>query len=245
MVEGHKTRSLVLGGLLAAHRATLGETLLLGSSLLLVVSGNLVEVSLGSGLGLLVAVTLLGTLSTLALDTLGSDETLNRRSNGALLALRSLLGTDDELADIIGLLEVEELADLGSTLGSKRTRADGVGKSGNLTLSLLHNDKVEDGDIGSDNASTDRLSLALSLSADSVARVSVSEEKTNTVVHENTLLHGETLLVVSSRDTENVSLELVSENISVNLVGDTLVVESAELDLIIDLDELLESRSRV
>ena len=41
------------------------------------------------------------------------------------------------------------------------------------------------------------------------------------------LLHGESLLVISSGDLEDISLEVIAEVIARHLVGDTLVVEGA------------------
>ena len=43
--------------------------------------------------------------------------------------------------------------------------------------------------------------------------------------YKDTLLHGETLLVVSSTDTENVTLELIAEGVSGHFLGDFLLVE--------------------
>ena len=44
---------------------------------------------------------------------------------------------------------------------------------------------------------------------------------------EDALLHGETLLVVSAGDAEDVALPLVAEGVSRDLLGDALVVEDA------------------
>lgn len=88
----------------------------------------------------------------LVLETLGSDQTLDLGGLGVvLLALAGDGAADDELADIILLVETEETADLGGTLGAETLGDHGVGDTGDLTLTLLddaqgENGKVETGD---------------------------------------------------------------------------------------------------
>jgi len=65
------------------------------------------------------------------------------------------------------------------------------------------------------------------------------------VVQQNTLHHGETLLVVTTSDLEDVTLPLVAESVDLNFLGDALVVENAQLALISDVDELLAASSRI
>ena len=62
-------------------------------------------------------------------------------------------------------------------------------------------------------------------------------------VHD-TLLHREALLVVSTGDSEDVSLELVADGVSGDLVAHTAVHEDAELALIFNLDQLLGAVGR-
>lgn len=50
---------------------------------------------------------------------------------------------DNVLSDVIFLGKVKQLSDLAHPLGSQATRCGGVGKSGDLSLSLLYNHKVE------------------------------------------------------------------------------------------------------
>ena len=69
--------------------------------------------------------------------------------------------------------------------------------------------------------------------------MSLGQEQANSMVEKNTLLHGETLLVITTGDLEDVSLEFVPKGIGFNLLGDALVIENAQLSLIRDLDELL------
>jgi hypothetical protein len=95
--------------------------------------------------------------------------------------------------------------------------------------------------------------------------VAVGEEEADTVRKENTLLHRETLLVVTTSDTEDVALPLIADRIGGDLLGNALVVEdTAERCilfswrlfpsvipfhilalLIVDVDELLGTRGRV
>ena len=50
-------------------------------------------------------------------------------------------------------------------------------------------------------------------------------EDLDSAVDKDTLLHGETLLVVSTGDSEGVSLELGTENLSVDIGAHSSVVE--------------------
>ena len=56
-----------------------------------------------------------------------------------------------------------------------------------------------------------------------------AEEKTNTSLGQNTLFHGETLLVVSTGDTENVTSPFVTESGGIDLLAHTLLVKRTNL----------------
>lgn len=120
-------------------------------------------------------------------------------------------GQRTELADIVLLGQVEEFSDSRGTLGTETLGEGDVGESGEVLLALLDDDDREDLDVVSDNGTSDglgrvnrvllhfdaglatHLPLPLSVSAGSVARVTVGKEETNSVVDEDTLLHWETL----------------------------------------------------
>ena len=133
---------------------------------------------------------------TTTLQTEGSDETLNlrttSRTNSQLCAYankieveyaRLLVGllfgdlgalhlpTYDVFPYIILFGEVEELPDLCRTLRAETLGEDVVGQSRDLSLTLLDNDEREDGNIGSDNASTNGLARTLPSAARAVAGV--------------------------------------------------------------------------
>ena len=59
--------------------------------------------------------------------------------------------------------------------------------------------------------------------------MSLLEEEPDTAVGEDSLLHGETLLVVSSGDSHHVALELVSEGVGLHLLAHALLVERSDL----------------
>ena len=61
------------------------------------------------------------------------------------------------------------------------------------------------------------------------AAVSLLEEEPDTAVGEDSLLHGEALLVVSSGDSHHVALELVSEGVGLHLLAHALLVERSDL----------------
>jgi len=148
--------------------------------------------SLGLGLGdtlgedgsILVS-SILGTLSiatleseavTLVLKTLGSNQTLDLGCLGVWLLALALwlnLTTDNEFADIVFLGETEEAADLGGALRTKTLGVDDIGEAGDVVVALLDDGESENGEIHGDDASTDRLALALTGAAGSVAGVTI------------------------------------------------------------------------
>ena len=56
-------------------------------------------------------------------------------------------------------------------------------------------------------------------------------QKANTALSEDSLLHWETLLVATSHDLEDVTLELITEVVPNNLLGQPLVIELAAADM--------------
>jgi hypothetical protein len=214
--------------------------------------GHTLSEDLGVLVGLILDLLSLAALESgtvaLVLEALGSDQALDLGSLGVrrlALTLRLDLSSDNVLADIVILGEAEELADLGGALGSETLGVDDVGETGDLALTLLDNGKSKDGEIHADDAATDGLSLALTGAAGAVAGVAVGEEEADTGRVHDTLLHGETLLVVASGDAEDVALELIANGIAGNLSTHALLHEDTELALILNLDELLAAIGRV
>lgn len=150
-----------------------------------------------------------------------------------------MTGDEDDKTYIIILGEAKELADLGGALWSKTLWVDSVGDTWDVGLSLLDDGESEDGEVHGNDASANRLALALAGAAWAVARVSLREEKADTGWVHNTLLHWETLLIVSSGDLEDVALELITNRVTWDLSAHALLHEDAELALVLNLDQLL------
>ena len=96
-----------------------------------------------------------------------------------------------------------------------------------------------------------------------------AHEQAHALVGQHTLLHAESLLIVSTHDLEDVALrsrdgacqdvravseralctrtylELITQDLALDLGGDTLVIEVAQLGVVIDLQFLLAARGRV
>jgi len=187
--------------------------------------GLLLGDTLVKDLGILIG-SILSSLRTTALDcdpmslvlqALGSDEALNLRGFGVGFLSLSLwldFTTDNEFANIIFLAETEEPADLGGTLGTQALGVDSISNSGNVIVALLHNAESQNRQVHADDAATNRLALALSSSARSVAGMAFSEQESDTSRMHDTLLHGEALLVVAAGDLEDVALEFVADGIA-------------------------------
>lgn len=104
--------------------------------------------NLRSFAGSLSTATLKSNTMTLALEALGSDQSLNLGGLGVVLLPFTGDGpADDIFADIVLLVKTEESAELGGTLGSEALGVDHVGKSRDFTLTLLDNAESEDGEI--------------------------------------------------------------------------------------------------
>jgi hypothetical protein len=122
--------------------------------------------------------------------------------------------------------QVEELADLGSTLGTETLGDSNVSQAWDILFTLLDNHQREDSQVRRHNTTTDRLSLAFTSTTRTVARVALGQQQAHTVGQKDTLLHGETLLVVTARNTENVPLKFVTESIARDFLGHALVVKA-------------------
>lgn len=118
---------------------------------------------------------------------------------------------------IVILGEAEELADLGGALGAETLGVDDVGQAGDVVVALLDNSEGQDGQVHADDAATDGLALALAGAAGAVAGVAVGEQQADTAGVQDTLLHGETLLVVATGDAEDVALELIADGVARDL----------------------------
>merc|ERR1711939_979461 len=195
------------------------------------------------GLVLLSALALESDTVTLALKLDRGDETLDLRRLLVLLAtLGGDLATHNELAHIITLAEVKELADLRHTLRSEADWLLLVGEARNLLLALLHDNGVENREVMGHDATTHRLALHLTSAALTVALAALLEEKAHAVGAQHTLHHGETLLVVPSGDTEAVAFELVTEGVASDLLRHTLVEEWEQFLVLLNGDAFLEAR---
>lgn len=74
-------------------------------------------------------------------------------------------------------------------------------------LTFPDNDQIEHTEVGIDKASTDRLAFALASTTRAVAGVSLAEQQTHAASGQHTLLHGKSLLVVSTADAHNIALQ--------------------------------------
>jgi len=182
-------------------------------------------------------------VSTTVLKGAGSDDTLHLGLLGVLLAALLLVGacaSNDVLAYIIIVGEVEQLADLAGTLGTNTTGDNLVSEARDLLLALLHDDAVDHREIVGNDATTDSATTTHSVtSTTTITNNAGLEEKTNTVIDKNTLLHGETILIVTTSDAKDVALEFVTKRSGINLIADTHLHEDAKLLLIINIEHLL------
>merc|ERR1712018_353110 len=110
---------------------------------------------------------------TLPLQHDGSYETLDLGcfELGFLSLLDGERPLNHVIADIVVLLKVKQLADLGGTFGPQTAGNGGVGKSGNFVIPFLLNDHRNYGQVSVDDATTDRLAFTLTSTVLTIARV--------------------------------------------------------------------------
>lgn len=145
---------------------------------------------------------------------------------------------DNKLANIIFLGEIEQFPDV---VGSFRSQSAGNGAIGQSLdgFTGLRHDQVQDRNIVTDNATTDGFPFAFTLSTGPVGLVSLLTQQTDAVIAEDTLSHGETLFVIATTDTENVSVEFFSQDTPVHFLGHAAVVEILEPAFVVNLENLL------
>jgi len=180
---------------------------------------------------------------TAALETHGCDEPLNFGCLGIEFGIFLLtafdFSPDNILPNIILLPQVEELPNLSSPLRSQSLRQYIIRQTSDFTFTLLHDDQTQHGYIRADDATPDGFALALTRTTRTVARMAVGEKESDSVGEEDTLFHGESLLVIPACNADNVTFPFVANGIDRDLLGDFLLVEDAVSPFIIDIDKLL------
>jgi len=141
-------------------------------------------------------------------------------------------------ADIISFLKVEVRHDVVSSLLGESVWLVAIGKSSNILLTSLDDTEGDDRKIWSTDASTDRLSFSLSSSSWLVKSTTSLEKNAGSSVDKNTLLHGESIFVVSSSDFEKVALEIWTHFLSIDLLSHSFVKERTNMLFIINFNFL-------
>lgn len=216
--------SLLLGNSLGKQLGVLGGSVLLGLSVLLLLLDQLLLVG----------------------DSSGGDKSLDLGGLGVGLAgLGGHLSSNDILSHVVLLGEGKQLSDVVGSLGAESSGDGLVGEALNLGVTLLDNGQRQGRQVVGDNAASDGCSLSLTVSSGSVARVALGQQESHSGGVHDTLLHGETLLVVAAGNLEDVALELVTEEVGVDLLAHSLLVEASESVLVLNVDALLGALSGV
>jgi len=218
-----------------------------GSLLLLGILGEELLIALSGSLGVSPALASLLLDNVLAAEALLRDNTLDAWAlvDGLVSALDLTL---DNIAGAIVLLAVkgESLNDVTAALGTETIGAINVGDTVNLLLTLLDNTEEDSSQIRADNAATDGFTLAVTVTTGLETRTAGFEENAGTVVEQDALLHLETLFVVTTGDSENVTLVgIIVHHFAGDLLSDTSVVEGTDELFIINFNFLLSASGGV
>merc|ERR1719183_76522 len=145
------------------------------------------------------------------------------------------LAVDNVLAHVIELLvEGEAVDNAVLPLETKSVGALNVGESGDVLLTLDDNAEGNDSKIGARDASTHGLPLALTGPAGPEGRSALPEENFGPSLDQNALFHGESLLVVSAGDAEDVALIVITHDVSVDFLAHSPVEEGTDVLLFVD-----------
>merc|ERR1719364_182687 len=150
-----------------------------------------------------------------------------------------------ELPHVVFLFQGEELSDVRRALRAQAPGPLVIGQARNLLGALPDDDQGEGREVGTDDAAPHGLALALTSAALTEAAHALLEEQPNAMVAQDTLLHGEALLVVATRDAQDVALEFLSQAIARDFMTHALIEEREKLFILIDFDHLLQARRRV
>ena len=192
----------------------------------------------------------------LLLDSLSSESVLSDESldlggflsghSGVLFALEG--SSDDVLLDegngalesllVLILLNAVKFSNTSGSLGTKSSGLDLVSESGEFFITLLDDGEGEHSNIGADDAASDGSSLSFSFSLSAISFCSGFEEESDSVSREDSLLHGETVLVEAAVDSEDIALELLSKSIGFNFLAHTFLEKDSAFVVIIDFERL-------
>jgi len=187
---------------------------------------------------------LVSLVNSLSSESVVSDQSLDLgglSSDG--LAFLFDLSSDNKSSNVIILVQSEELSDLGGSLGAESLGDLIVGQTFDIGFTLLGDGESDNGKIGSDDAASDGLSLSFTLSSGSVAGLASTHKKSDSTLDEDTLLHGETVLIVTTGNFEDVSLEFITKSVTFDFLAHSFTVEDGKLLVIIDGDGLLATSS--
>jgi len=217
-----------------------GKFFLVFSGLLLsVFFEDLVVVSLGL-FGSFPSFLLVSSVDSLSSQSSVSDQSLDLGGlSSDLLAFLFDLSSDNESSDIIVFSQSEELSDLGGSLGAESLGLLVVSQTFNIGFTFLDDGDGNNRKIGTDDAASDGLSLSFTLSSGSVAGLASTHKESNSTLDEDTLLHGETVLIVTAGNFEDVSLEFITKSVTFDFLAHSFTVEDGKLLVIIDADSLL------
>merc|ERR1711997_569592 len=177
-------------------------------------------------LGCLEALKLLSLDELLAAEAFLSDEALDLGGLVVSLVTALDLALGNILANVVLLwVESEDGSNLVLSLLEETVRQLLVGAALNFLVALLHDLQGHDSEVRAGEATADRLSSSVASSLWVEERALFLEENACSAVLHYALLHGETLLVVSSGNFENVALVVLAQILSCNFHSHSLLIE--------------------
>jgi len=128
-----------------------------------------------------------------------------------------------------------------AALHAELVGAFNVGDTLDLLITLLGDTEEDSSDIGSNDAATDGLAGTLTNARWLVTSSALLEEDAGSAVDKDTLLHLETLLIVTSGNSEDVALESCTEDLAINFLAHSSVEEGTDCLFIVNFKLFLAS----
>ena len=171
------------------------------------------------------------------------DEALNAWSLYArLLSLLLHLAANNKAADVVLTPEVEQLADFARALGAQAAGVGNVSDALDGGCTYLGDDDIEARNIRPNNAPANALLAALTWAATECteANGATLQQQRHTAGCQDTLNHGESLLVLTTLEVEGVPSELWPEQRTIDFVAKAVVVDVGLAQRVVTDVELLD-----
>jgi len=189
-----------------------------------------------------------GFLGSLSLNSNSGDQSLDFGSlrSSFVFVVGGQISSDNEFGDIVFLVQVEKLSDFGSSFGTQSLVGNGVvGEAWDVGISSFDNDARNSGHVVIVDATSDGFPLSFTSSLRVITAGSTLQQQSLSLRSQNTLFHGETLLVFATSESDDVAFPFVTKGVEGNFVRDSFFEDVFVSVFVVDFDTFLLAGGRV